>query len=223
MAPPPLVSKAALMAVPTSQKRTDIFAFLRSNAFTASSADVFQGLVKGFSDPALQEEFSAKIKEETANTLSQFHYVMDPDNARTNALFDVIMAHREDFPPEEFTIGTTYASGAWGTTTIPSAADAAAEKAAQRQADYTSTIGARATTQDKDSAKLDALEQAVSTLVLNSQQVVDQSVADARAAYAILTQKLFSDDEDSASEASVQTAEEKRYGSGRTARSMTFI
>ncbi len=208
LAPPSMVNKAALKSVPREQDSEDIFKFLRSSHFTASSDDVFQGLVKGFSDPTLQDEFSAKIQEEIDNTQSQLHFVMDPDNARNNALFDVIMAHRDDFPPGEFSISFTTNSGAWGSTTIPSADDMG-DYLAQQQPGYYSSIGARTATpdtakSDKDSATLDAMEQAVSTLSMNAQAPVDQGVSDARAAYAILTQKLYFDDADDASGSSAQ-------------------
>lgn len=192
--PPSLIAKAALKSLSHKEASADVFKFLGSAHFTTNSAEIFDGLVQAFSDPALQDEFSEKIHEEIANGRAQGIFDMDPDNARNNALFDVIIAHREDFPPEEFSITFTTGSGAWGSTTIPSLKDMPAYFAEQQVA-YP-TIGARNATPDKDSAKLDALQQAVNNLVLNGAQTFDQGSVDAQAAYAILTQKLFSDDED---------------------------
>ncbi len=206
---PSLVNKAALKSLSHKEASVEIFKFLSSAHFTTSSADIFDGLVQAFSDPALQDEFSKKIHEEIANARAQGHFEMDPDNARTNALFDVIIAHREDFPPEEFSITFTEESGAWGSTTIPSIEDMPTYLAEQKVA-YP-TIGARNATPDRDSAKLDALQKAVNNLVLNGAQTFDQGTVDAQAAYAILTQKLFSEDEDDKS-ASVGRSDPNRQG-----------
>lgn len=202
--PPSLVSKAALKSLSHKEASADVFKFLASAHFTTSSAEIFDGLVRAFSDPALQDEFSKKIPEEIANARAQGIYDMDPDNARNNALFDVIIAHRKDFPPEEFSITYTSESGAWGSTTIPSLKDMPAYLAEQKVA-YP-TIGARTATSDRDSAKLDALQQAVNRLVLNSAQVLDQGIVDAKAAYAILTRKLFGDDENDKRSSVVRSA-----------------
>lgn len=73
---------------------------------------------------------------------------------------------------------------------------------------------------DKEIAKLDAMEQAVSTLTMNGSEAVDQGVIDAKAAYAILTKKLYLDyafDDTSGSAAPTPTTDPQKNGSPDTA------
>lgn len=118
-----------------------------------------------------------------------------PENAKFNAVVDVIMDHRENVPPEEFTVHMTYASGAWGYTTMPSAksmAGATFQKwAADNQAAHDEEVAEKNAAPDAASAKLDALEQAVKTLVLNGPDNAGDALEGRNTAYAILTRKLY--------------------------------
>lgn len=108
------------------------------------------------------------------------------------------MAHRDRFPPGEFAISTTFDGGGSITTVIPSIVDIATgthpDMSKYIHGIGDAPAGANSTTPDMDSAKLDAMEKAVQTLVLTSQAVVGQGLADVNAAYAVLTKKLYSED-----------------------------
>ncbi|WP_156150849.1 hypothetical protein [Hyphomicrobium sp. 99] len=143
------------------------------------------------------------VKEEMRKAREETHEMIVSDQARHFALVDVIIAHREMFPPEAFSFSTTF-TGYDGVETkskeIPSASDMAAKifkgQVAEKQADYDAAVAAKAAKPNPDGAKLDAMEQAVSTLTMNGQAPVAQGATDAKSAYAVLTQKLYSDETD---------------------------
>lgn len=217
-----LAAKAALGAslAPQPQNK-EVFAFLAGGGFSASSDDVWQSLMDVFSDHDLQKEFSDKVKEETAKALNEDHKRISVDAARQLALRDVINAHRKLFPEEEFSFSVTpsrYGDIPPPPVTIASVSNMAAEifkgEIAQKQADYDAAAAADEVQPDKDGAKLDAMEQAVSVLTMNGAADVDQGVTDAKAAYAILTKKLYPDytDETSGAAATTTAAEPQKKG-----------
>lgn len=212
-----LAAKAALGSSLAAQpENKEVFAFLAGGSFSASSDDVWQSLMDVFSDHDLQKEFSDKVKDETAKALNEDHKRISADAARQLALRDVINAHRKLFPEEEFSFSVTpsgYGDIPPPPVTIASVSNMAAEifkgEVAQKQADYDAAAAADEVQPDKDSAKLDAMEQAVSTLTLNGAADVDQSVTDAKAAYAILTKKLYPDYTDDTSGAAAPATPEE--------------
>ncbi|MES1179622.1 MAG: hypothetical protein ABUL43_00335, partial [Hyphomicrobium sp.] len=125
---------------------------------------------------------------------------MPLEAAQMNALVDVITAHREDFSPDEFTLGKP------GSMTIQSAAMMSADifkrQVDAKQADYDAQVAAEDEKPDPDAAKLDALQKAVQTLVLGDPEAVADGISDAKAAYAILTKKLYPDDSEQDPDAS---------------------
>jgi hypothetical protein len=172
--------------------------FLNSPVFSASSDEVFKSLLKGFSGKTLGQQYSS-VFEGWTSAAAAAKFKMMPDNARHNALVDVIMANRDDFPPEEFTVHTDFPGGAWVTTTIPSAASTRASTFKGWLTEYQAAFneaGNKAAPLDPSSVKLDALERAVKTLVLNGQDDASVGSDPGKTAYAILTQKLFGSDED---------------------------
>lgn len=218
-----LAAKAALDAPLAPQRQNkEVLAFLAGGGFSASSDEVWQSLIDVFSDHGLQKEFSDKVKEETAKALNDDHKRISADAARQLALRDVINAHRKLFPEEEFSFSFTpseYGAVPPEPVTIASVSDMGAEifkgEVAQKQADYDAAAAADEVQPDKDSAKLDAMEQAVSTLTMNGSATVDQGVTDAKAAYTVLTKKLYSDyaDETSGAAAPTTTTEPQKKGS----------
>lgn len=168
--------------------------FINSKGFKASSEDVFKSLANVFSKPGIAKEYQANVNKWVGKALDM-KMSIPPENAKFNAIVDLIMDHREDFPPEEFTIHMTYQSGAWGYTTIPSATSMAGTTfqkwAADNQAAHVEDVAERNAAPDAASAKLDALEQAVKTLVLNGRDAAGGALDGGNAAYAILTRKLY--------------------------------
>ncbi|MGO4682237.1 hypothetical protein [Hyphomicrobium sp. 2TAF46] len=198
--------KAASGPLQPKRQQREVLAFLSFTGFKASSDDVAQGLRKVFSDPDLQAEFNDMVKEEMRKAKEETHVMIAPDQARHFALRDVIMAHREMFPPEAFSFSTTfddYGRTGMESEEIPSASDMAAKifegQVADKQADYDAAVAAKAAKPNPDGAKLDAMQQAVSTLTMNGPAPVDQGITDAKSAYAVLTQKLYPDDTNGAS------------------------
>jgi hypothetical protein len=214
----------AASALPPKREQKEVLAFLSSTGFKASSSDVSKELRKAFADPDLQAAFNDAVKEEMRKAREETHIMIVPDQARQSALVDVIMAHRDMFPPEAFSFSATF-TGYNGIETepaeIPSASDMAAQifqgQVADKQADYDASVAAKNAKPDKDGAKLDAMEQAVSTLTMNGQVPAGQGVTDAQAAYQILTQKLYSDDADDADGPAAQTAGPDKDASTGTA------
>jgi hypothetical protein len=198
---PTPVSSAELWGWRANPTNSNALDFLTSPVFSASSVPVYQGLIDAFSDKTLQAHFSSEFQKGMS-----FSYPdgagMNADNARTNALVDVVMAHREAFPSEEFTITTTYPGGAWSETTIPSASAASIfeREVAEKQADYDAGAAAKGARPDRATAKLGALEQAVRTLIGNGLDTAVEGITDAKAAYALLTQKRFFDEQDGTSD-----------------------
>lgn len=168
--------------------------FINSKGFKASSDDVFKSLVNVLSKPGMAKEYQADVNKWVGMALDM-KMPISPENAKFNAVVDVIMDHREDFPPEEFTVQMTYQSGAWGYTTIPSAKSMAGtifqKWAADNQAAHDEEAAEENAAPDAASAKLDALEQAVKTLVLNGPDDAGDALEGGNAAYAILTRKLY--------------------------------
>jgi len=195
--------KAASGPLPPKREQREVLAFLSSLGFKASSDDVAQELRKVFKDHDLQAEFNDMVKEEIRKATEETHEMIVPDQARHFALVDVIMAHRDMFPPEAFSFSTTFA-GYDGIETkpaeIPSTSDMAAKifegHVAEKQADYDAAVAEKTAKPSPDGAKLDAMQQAVSTLTMNDQAPIAQGTADAKSAYAILTQKRYSDETD---------------------------
>lgn len=178
-------------------KNADGLQFINSKAFKAGS-DVFKSLVNVFSKQGTAKEYQADVNKWVAMAF-EMKSPIPPENAKFNAVVDVIMNHREDFPPEEFRVETTFPSGAWGYTTIPSAQSTAGTTfqkwAADNQAAHDEEVAEKTAGPDAASAKLDALEQAVKTLVLNGPDEAGDALG-GNAAYAILTRKLYLEGDD---------------------------
>jgi hypothetical protein len=152
-----------------------------------------------FYDKGLGQEFTTSYQE----WLSQpgpGGQPIPPDMARQSALADVIIAHRENFSSSEFTLSVTLPDGGSFTSPIPSMAAMSADifkrQVDAKQADYDAQTAAKNDKPDRDAAKLDAMSQAVQTLVLNGDPAAGGGATDAQTAYAILTHKLYPDDKD---------------------------
>ncbi len=204
--------KAASGPLPPKREQKEVLVFLSSMGFQASSDDVAHELSKVFADHDLQAEFNDKVKEEVKEVMKKALETREMitsdvanDAAKPLALRDVIMAHREMFPPEAFSFNDI---------TIPSTSDMAAKifegHVAEKQADYDSAVAAKAAKPSPDGAKLDAMQQAVSTLTMNGQAPIAQGTADAKSAYAVLTQKLYSDQTDDKNGSAQHTTEPEK-------------
>ncbi|WP_331371782.1 hypothetical protein [Sinorhizobium chiapasense] len=166
---------SAALAILRSGSQVSAIDFLHSPVFKASSDAVAAAIfnaIAGIRD--FQKEFSdsydAAMKR--GATLGGIH----PDNAKHIALADLIIKHRESFPPEEFTIHTDLPEEASITTTIPSVAamkgEIFKEEIAEKQAAFDAEIAAAEASPDPAAVKLNALSQVVKVLVLDDAEPV---------------------------------------------------
>ncbi|MBB4185347.1 hypothetical protein [Sinorhizobium terangae] len=171
------VGNSAALAILRSGSRAGVSAvdFLLSSVFKASSDAVAAAIfnaIAGNSD--FQKEFldSYDAAMKRGATLGGIH----PDNAKHIALADLIIKHRQSFPPEEFTIHTDLPDGASITTTIPSVAamkgEIFKEQIAEKQAAFDAEIAAAKVSPDPAAVKLNALSQVVKVLVLDGAEPV---------------------------------------------------
>ncbi|WP_210170351.1 hypothetical protein [Rhizobium sp. Root1212] len=166
----------ALSLLQFGQQSAFATTLLNSTSFSATSDAILKSLASAFSSSAkLQQQFSDALDKALKNGVASDGQKIHPDNARHNAMVDVILANRGDFPPEEFSIHNDLPDGASITTEIPSAAalKAAAFKAevSQKQAAYDAAIDMSAAQVDPDVVKINAMSQVVKSLVLDSAEV----------------------------------------------------
>lgn len=206
------ISSSTALALWRSNAHDDnVLDFLNSPVFSASSDEVFKSLIKIFSSKTLGQQYSS-VFNGWMSAAAAANAKLSPDNARHNALVDVIMAHRYAFPLEEFTVHTDLPDGASITTIIPSAASAGASNFKGWLTEYQTAFkeaGNKTAQLDPSSVKLDAIERAVKTLVLNGQDDASVAPDSGKTAYAILTQKLFGSDDDDREAANTQFAYDK--------------
>ncbi|MDK1374955.1 MULTISPECIES: hypothetical protein [unclassified Sinorhizobium] len=164
---------SAALAILRSGSRAEVSAadFLLSPVFKASSDAVAAAVFNAIAENRdFQKEFSDSYDAamKLGATLGGIH----PDNAKHMALADLIMKHRESFPPEEFTIYTDLPEEASITTTIPSVAamkgEIFRERIAEKQAAFDAEIAAAEASPDPAAVKLNALSQVVKVLVLDA-------------------------------------------------------
>ncbi|MGO6851730.1 hypothetical protein ELH26_07905 [Rhizobium leguminosarum] len=151
--------------------------FLSSAVFKASSTSVANAIAAAFtSNGELQKVFSSRYEAVMESAARKFNGIsIHPDNGRHNALADTIIANRESFPPEEFTIHTDLPDGASITTIIPSAAAMKGETfkkwVQEKQSSFDAAQAAKEATLDNTvsgTAAVAALSQIVETVVLNT-------------------------------------------------------
>lgn len=166
-------------------------AFIVSQTLGGISSSARKDLLNNFYDKGMAKEFVTATNKWLAQKDS-LGRTMPLEAAQMNALVDVITAHREDFSPDEFTLGGP------GSMTIQSVAMMSADifkrQVDSKQADYDADQAAKDEKPDPSAAKLDALNQALQNLLPNGDVPPDGSVTDAKTAYAVLTKKLYPDD-----------------------------
>lgn len=172
---------AALTLLQSGQQTSSATGFLNSSSFSASSDGVFNAIFDAFSSSRdLQKQFSAAFKKATENGVATDGSHILPNNAKHIALVDVIVANREAFPPEEFTVQTELWDGGSITTTIPSAVSMEAssfqEKTAEKQAAYDASV--METEPDPEVVKLNAMSQVVKSLVLDNGELANDGQGD---------------------------------------------
>lgn len=87
---------------------------MQSSSFSASSKSVSDAILAALSKPDLARAFN-----EANSKAMQSDQGISANNARHNALYDVIMANRDRFPAEEFFIHIELEGGARISTKIP--------------------------------------------------------------------------------------------------------
>ncbi len=166
-------NSAALVLLQQKQSNSSASTFLSSGSLSTSSDGTLSAINDAFSsNKDLQTQFNAAYKA-WMQRVEDGKSDLQPDNAKHNALTEVITANRDSFPPEEFVIRTELPDGASISTTIPSAASIKAEtfKAtiAEKQSQYDADVAAQASDVDDGAVKLNALSKIVETLTLDSQ------------------------------------------------------
>ncbi len=182
---------SATAATTQSKTANAATAFIVSQTLAGISSSVRKDLLNNFYDKGKAQEFVAATNKWLAQK-DPLGRTMPLEVAQMNALVDVITAHREDFSPDEFTLGKP------GSMTIQSAAMISADifkrQVDAKQSDYDADQAAKDAKPDPDGAKLDALNQALQKLLPNGDVPTDGDVTDAKTAYAVLTKKLYPDD-----------------------------
>lgn len=92
----------------SASPRSPATAFVQSLGFSASWKPVSGAILAALSKPDLARAFTQAQAMESAGQSGQG---MTAGNARHIALFDVIIAHRDRFPPEDFVIQTEFEGG----------------------------------------------------------------------------------------------------------------
>lgn len=164
---------AALAILQSSERNPSATDFLSSSVVSASSNDALLAVFDAFAaSKEFQKQFTAEFRkwmEKAAPDGTRIH----PDNAKHNALTDVIIKNREAFPPEQFSIRTELPNGASIETTIPSKAammgDIFKGNVAERHSAYDAELAEANAFPDPEPVKLQAMAQIVRTLALDKQ------------------------------------------------------
>lgn len=129
-------------------------AYLTSDYLSLSSQAIHEAILKLFANnPAMQGDFA---NEYAAVMALPDNKDISPENGQNNAMYDLIMKHRDDFPVEGFTFTTKLPGGASMTTEIP---PAASEGAGQDRASALSILASH-------SSRSAAMSKIVSAVVL---------------------------------------------------------
>jgi hypothetical protein len=154
----------ALSLLKSGQKEDNsALGFLNSSVFSVSSIEAMKGIADAFWQSAdLREEFTTRFDD----LMRRFGSAgMHEDNAKHNALAEVIINNRKMFPPESFEIHTDLGDGASITTQIPSlvsmSGDIFAKEVAERQDAFNAQRVARDAAPDASLVRLDDLTKAL--------------------------------------------------------------